>query len=329
MRTLKNAFAADRIAHAFIMTGVRGVGKTTTARIIAKGLNCIGPDGSGGPTTEPCGRLRRLPGDRRGPSCRRAGNGRGQPHRGERYPRDHRLGALPGDLGALQDLYHRRGSHALDQRLQRAAQDAGGAARSCEVHLRHHRDPQGAGDGAVALPALRPAPDRTRGDDRPSAAHRRAGRRRDRGRRAGPDHAGRRGLGARRDEPDGSGDRPRRGRDHGRPGAGDAGAGRPRPRARPVRHDPARRRGGGAGRAFGAICRRGRSDGGAARPGRDHPLGQRDQDHPRGGRGPDRRARGTGAGAGDGGPAADAGADPDVADAAQGARRGGASTRTR
>ena len=55
VRTLKNAFAADRIAHAFVMTGVRGVGKTTTARIIAKGLNCVGPDGTGGATTEPCG----------------------------------------------------------------------------------------------------------------------------------------------------------------------------------------------------------------------------------------------------------------------------------
>ena len=55
VRTLKNAFAAGRIAQAFIMTGIRGTGKTTTARIIAKGLNCIGPDGTGGPTTEPCG----------------------------------------------------------------------------------------------------------------------------------------------------------------------------------------------------------------------------------------------------------------------------------
>ena len=55
VRTLKNAFEADRIAQAFIMTGIRGTGKTTTARIIAKGMNCIGPDGTGGPTIEPCG----------------------------------------------------------------------------------------------------------------------------------------------------------------------------------------------------------------------------------------------------------------------------------
>jgi DNA polymerase III subunit gamma/tau len=55
VRTLSNAFATGRIAHAFILTGVRGVGKTTTARILARGLNCIGPDGGGGPTIAPCG----------------------------------------------------------------------------------------------------------------------------------------------------------------------------------------------------------------------------------------------------------------------------------
>ncbi|MBX6321707.1 MAG: DNA polymerase III subunit gamma/tau, partial [Rhodospirillaceae bacterium] len=55
VRTLLNAFASGRVAHAFILTGVRGVGKTTTARIIARGLNCTGADGSGGPTPNPCG----------------------------------------------------------------------------------------------------------------------------------------------------------------------------------------------------------------------------------------------------------------------------------
>ncbi len=55
VRTLRNAFALNRIAHAFMLTGVRGVGKTTTARIIARALNCVGPDGAGGPTATPCG----------------------------------------------------------------------------------------------------------------------------------------------------------------------------------------------------------------------------------------------------------------------------------
>jgi DNA polymerase-3 subunit gamma/tau len=55
VRTLRNAFAAGRVAHAFMLTGVRGVGKTTTARIIARALNCVGPDGTGGPTADPCG----------------------------------------------------------------------------------------------------------------------------------------------------------------------------------------------------------------------------------------------------------------------------------
>ena len=52
VKTLSNAIDSGRLAHAFIMTGVRGVGKTTTARIIAKALNCTAHDG---PTINPCG----------------------------------------------------------------------------------------------------------------------------------------------------------------------------------------------------------------------------------------------------------------------------------
>jgi hypothetical protein len=57
VRVLRRAFALGRVAHAFMLTGVRGVGKTTTARIIARALNCIGADGTGGPTADPCGVL--------------------------------------------------------------------------------------------------------------------------------------------------------------------------------------------------------------------------------------------------------------------------------
>ncbi len=55
VRTLTNAFSSGRIAHAYMLTGIRGIGKTTTARIIARGLNCLGADGNGGATTSPCG----------------------------------------------------------------------------------------------------------------------------------------------------------------------------------------------------------------------------------------------------------------------------------
>ena len=61
VRTLTNALTSGRIAHAFLLSGIRGVGKTTTARLLARALNCTGPDGTGGPTPEPCGAC---------PSCR-------------------------------------------------------------------------------------------------------------------------------------------------------------------------------------------------------------------------------------------------------------------
>ena len=55
VQTLKNAIDTNKIAQAYILTGIRGIGKTTSARIIARALNCIGPDGKGTMTTNPCG----------------------------------------------------------------------------------------------------------------------------------------------------------------------------------------------------------------------------------------------------------------------------------
>ena len=56
VRTLSNALKLGRLAHAFVLTGVRGIGKTSTARLLARGLNCIGEDGNGDATLEPCGK---------------------------------------------------------------------------------------------------------------------------------------------------------------------------------------------------------------------------------------------------------------------------------
>lgn len=55
VQTLTNAIQNNRLHHAYILTGIRGVGKTTTARLIARAINCTGVDGKGGPTIHPCG----------------------------------------------------------------------------------------------------------------------------------------------------------------------------------------------------------------------------------------------------------------------------------
>ncbi|HEX4596177.1 MAG TPA: AAA family ATPase, partial [Burkholderiaceae bacterium] len=54
VRALTNALQQQRLHHAYLFTGTRGVGKTTLARILAKALNCVGPDGQGGITATPC-----------------------------------------------------------------------------------------------------------------------------------------------------------------------------------------------------------------------------------------------------------------------------------
>ena len=149
-RTLSNAIAANRVHHAFLFTGARGVGKTSAARILAKALSC-----EKGPTAEPCGVC---------DICQEIAGGRAvdvieidaaSNTKVEETKSVLRGGALPAGAGAAQGLHHRRGPHAVGAFVECAAQDAGGAAAARGVRVRHDRGAQDPGDDPVALPALR------------------------------------------------------------------------------------------------------------------------------------------------------------------------------
>ena len=97
-------------------------------------------------------------------------------HQGRRHARAARQRAVRAGARPLQGVPHRRGAHALDALLQRAAEDARGAAAAREVPARHHRPAEAAGDRAVALPAVQPQAPAGGGDRRAPAPHPRAER---------------------------------------------------------------------------------------------------------------------------------------------------------
>ena len=211
VRTISNAFEAGRIPQAWILTGVRGVGKTTTARILARALNYELPDGS---ITGPTIKMPVL-----GVHCQAIMESRhldviemdAASHNGVDDVRQINDAVRYAPVSrALQGLYPRRSAHALRRGLQRAAQDAGRAAGARQVHLRHHRNPQSADHRAVALPAFRSAPGRRGAAGGASARHRRQGKHHRRARGAGADRARRRRFGARFAVAVRPGDRPRR-----------------------------------------------------------------------------------------------------------------------
>ena len=144
MRTLTNAFATGRIAQAWMLTGVRGVGKTTTARILARALNYKTPTVDQ-PIDRPADDRRALPRHHGRPPCRRASRWTPPRHTGIDDIREIIERVRYAPVSARYKVYIIDEVHMLsDAGLQRPAEDAGGAAAARQVHLRHHRDPQGA-----------------------------------------------------------------------------------------------------------------------------------------------------------------------------------------
>ena len=155
VRTLRNAFSSGRIAHAFMLTGVRGVGKTTTARLLARALNYKSRHPSTSRNTRPF--------PSRASHRRAIIEGRHMDvlelDAASRTKVEDMRELLDGVRyapvgGALQGLHHRRSAHAVDGVVQRPPEDPGRAAAARQVHLRHHRDPQGSGDHPLPLSAL-------------------------------------------------------------------------------------------------------------------------------------------------------------------------------
>ena len=150
-RTLRNALASGRLAQAFVFAGPRGVGKTTTARILARALNCIK-----GPTADPCGVC---------DACVEIAEGRDMDvmeidaatHTGHRqHPRgDHCGPRHHARAQPLQDLHHRRSSPAFECVVQLAAEVDRGAAAAHRLHDGDDRARQNSRDDPVAFAGLR------------------------------------------------------------------------------------------------------------------------------------------------------------------------------
>ena len=150
-RTLRNALASGRLAQAFVFAGPRGVGKTTTARILARALNCVN-----GPTPDPCGVC---------DACVEIAEGRdidvleidAATHTGVDNVREVIIAGLVDRAGAqpLQGLHHRRSPPALEPVVQRAAEVDRGAAAARRLHDGDDRAREDSRDGAVALAGLR------------------------------------------------------------------------------------------------------------------------------------------------------------------------------
>ena len=148
-RTLANAIQSNRVAHAYIFSGVRGVGKTTTARILAKALNCVK-----GPTSRARQHVRFMPRDFCRDFARRARNRRSLESRHRPDSRAARDGALRAGVEPLQSGHSRRSASAHRRSFQCAAENSRRAARARHLYSGHNALRRSGRNDQVARAAL-------------------------------------------------------------------------------------------------------------------------------------------------------------------------------
>jgi len=150
-RTLQNALSSGRIGHAFLLSGARGVGKTTTARILAKALNCSRGDK---PTPRPCDKC---------PACQEITAGASLDVQRSTAPptmASSRCGSCARARATTRPGTASRSGSSTRSTCSRPGPSTpcsrpGGASAPRQVHLRHHRVPQAPRHHPLEMPAVR------------------------------------------------------------------------------------------------------------------------------------------------------------------------------
>ena len=138
VKILRHQIAEDTVGHAYLFCGTRGTGKTTTARILAKGVNCTDPNVSG----RPCGKCA---------NCKAISEGNFM----DVIEIDAASNNGVENIRELRESVNRRSPYAFDGRVQCFAENTGGTAGKCNVYSGDDGAAEASGDHSFQMPEIR------------------------------------------------------------------------------------------------------------------------------------------------------------------------------